>query len=174
MTLYLLDTNIVSNLMRAPHGPAMRRFEEIGEDLAYLSIVVAGELRFGAAKKRSVRLMREVEETVGRMTVVPLGPPVEAKYADLRAKLEAAGIADEFTGDSRIVSMHPDAEAGMHEPTLREWADACGRGDDLLAFEQEVRNGRQVRGICMFLAQPWQSLCMHLRSWRLQKFRAHL
>lgn len=91
MTRYLLDTSIVSDLMRAPRSRALPRFERVGEDRAYLSIVVVGELRFGAAKRGSLRLLQEVEETVGRLAIAPLGPPVEARYADIRAELDRLG-----------------------------------------------------------------------------------
>ena len=91
MTSFLLDTDIVSDLMRTPLSRALPRLREVGERNTYVSIVVVGELRFGAAKKRSERLRREVEETVARLAVVPLSPPVEARYGDTRAMLEAAG-----------------------------------------------------------------------------------
>jgi tRNA(fMet)-specific endonuclease VapC len=91
VTRYLLDTNIVSDLMRSPSSPAFARLEEVGEDRVYVSIVVAGELRFGAQKKRSVRLSRDVEDTLGRLVLVALSPPVEERYADLRAELERRG-----------------------------------------------------------------------------------
>ena len=88
---YLLDTNIVSDLMRSPSSPALARLEEVGEDRVYVSIVVAGELRFGALKKGSPRLLRAVEGTLGRLTLVALSPPVEERYAELRHELEGRG-----------------------------------------------------------------------------------
>jgi tRNA(fMet)-specific endonuclease VapC len=55
------------------------------------SIVVAAELRFGAAKKRSERLMTEVEAILGRITVAPLASPVDRIYGDIRQHLQGAG-----------------------------------------------------------------------------------
>ncbi|HEV2132187.1 MAG TPA: PIN domain-containing protein, partial [Longimicrobiaceae bacterium] len=52
---YLLDTNIVSDLVRRPQGRAAQRIREIGEAGVCTSIIVAAELRFGAAKKGSAR-----------------------------------------------------------------------------------------------------------------------
>ena len=46
----LLDTSIVSALIRDPQGPLMRRIARVGEERVCSSIVVACELRFGAAK----------------------------------------------------------------------------------------------------------------------------
>ena len=49
--LYLLDTNIVSDLVRHPSGEIAERIAEVGETRICTSIVVASELRFGAEKK---------------------------------------------------------------------------------------------------------------------------
>jgi len=42
---FLLDTNIVSDLVRNPHGPICARIAEVGEAAICTSIVVAAELR---------------------------------------------------------------------------------------------------------------------------------
>lgn len=91
MTRYLLDTNIVSDLMKSPASVALERLEEVGGQNVYVSIVVAGELRFGAAKKGSARIKAEVEDILARLALVPLLPPVEQRYATLRAELERIG-----------------------------------------------------------------------------------
>lgn len=89
MTRYLLDTNLLSALIRAPRGRILERIEAVGETGIYTSVIVAAELRFGAAKKGSVRLATEVEAILGRMLVVPLAAPIDRIYADLRNQLEA-------------------------------------------------------------------------------------
>ena len=53
---YLLDTNIVSDLVRNPQGRVTQRIREVGEAQACTSIIVAAELRYGATKKASPRL----------------------------------------------------------------------------------------------------------------------
>ena len=58
---YLLDTNIVSDLVRDPHGAVARRIVRAGESAVCTSIVVACELRYGAAKKGSPRLSAQLE-----------------------------------------------------------------------------------------------------------------
>ena len=50
---YLLDTNILSHLVRQPQGPVALRIADVGEDRVLTSIVVACELRYGAAKRGS-------------------------------------------------------------------------------------------------------------------------
>ena len=53
---YLLDTNILSDLVRNPQGRVAQHIREIGEAQVCTSIIVAAELRYGAAKKQSTRL----------------------------------------------------------------------------------------------------------------------
>jgi len=53
LTLYLLDTNIISDLIRNPQGKAAKRIARAGEDNICTSIIVAAELRYGA--RRAVR-----------------------------------------------------------------------------------------------------------------------
>lgn len=57
----LLDTNIVSDLVRHPQGRVMRRIREVGEAQVCTSIIVAAELRYGATKKGSPRLVAQLE-----------------------------------------------------------------------------------------------------------------
>ena len=91
MNRYLLDTNVISGLMRDPRGRLFEKIQAIGEAHVYTSIVVAAELRFGAVKKGSERLAAEVEAILGRIAVAPLGSPVDRIYAGLRKHLEAGG-----------------------------------------------------------------------------------
>lgn len=46
---FLLDTNIVSDLIRNPQGRIAQRIRNVGEENICTSIVVAAELRYGAA-----------------------------------------------------------------------------------------------------------------------------
>lgn len=43
---YLLGTNIITNLIRNPDGPAARHIEQIGANEIFTSIIVASELRY--------------------------------------------------------------------------------------------------------------------------------
>jgi len=58
---YLLDTNIVSGLVRQPGGQIRDCIAACGEERVCTSIIVAAELRFGAAKKGSKRLSAQLE-----------------------------------------------------------------------------------------------------------------
>jgi tRNA(fMet)-specific endonuclease VapC len=88
---FLLDTNIVSDLVRRPQGRVAAKIAEIGEQQVATSIVVAAELRYGAAKKGSSRLSAQLEAVLGSLDVIALEPPADAVYGDLRAALETSG-----------------------------------------------------------------------------------
>ena len=91
MSGYLLDTNILSDLVRNPAGRVAARIAEVGERSVCTSIIVAAELRFGAAKKGSDRLSAQLEHILSAITVEPLEAPADAIYGQVRAALEAAG-----------------------------------------------------------------------------------
>lgn len=88
---YLLDTNIVSDLIRDPRGRVAKRVREVGEGNVCTSIIVAAELRYGAAKKGSVRLSERVKAVLGALEILPLDVPADRTYALIRARLERAG-----------------------------------------------------------------------------------
>ena len=88
---YLLDTNIVSDLIRNPQGRVAERTRQIGEQSVCTSIIVAAELRYGASRKASPRLTEQVEAVLGAMDVVPFEAPADAAYGLIRARLEKAG-----------------------------------------------------------------------------------
>lgn len=88
---YLLDTNIVSDLVRNPHGRIMERIREVGEAQVCTSIIVAAELRYGAAKKASVRLSAQLEAVLAALEIVPLEAPADETYGAIRAELERTG-----------------------------------------------------------------------------------
>jgi tRNA(fMet)-specific endonuclease VapC len=88
---YLLDTNIVSQLVRDPQGRVAQQIRKVGEARVCTSIVVAAELRYGVAKKRSPRLTEQLQAVLNAIEVLPLEAPADATYGQLRARLEHAG-----------------------------------------------------------------------------------
>jgi len=88
---FLLDTNIISDLVRNPRGLVSDRIKEVGEDNICTSVVVAAELRYGAAKKASSRLTMQLEAILRAIDVLALEQPADAVYGSLRARLEQAG-----------------------------------------------------------------------------------
>jgi tRNA(fMet)-specific endonuclease VapC len=88
---YLLDTNIVSDLVRQLRGQCAKMVAQVGEIRVCTSIIVASELRYGASKKDSKRLTHQLEAVLGALKVLPFQAPADQAYGRLRAKLEAAG-----------------------------------------------------------------------------------
>lgn len=68
---YLLDTNIVSDLIRHPQGRIAEHIAKVGEGQVCTSIIVAAELRYGAAKKGSPRLAAQLEAVLGSLEILP-------------------------------------------------------------------------------------------------------
>jgi tRNA(fMet)-specific endonuclease VapC len=89
--LYLLDTSILSDLVRQPQGRVAGKIAEIGEENVLTSVIVACELRYGAAKRGSRRLTRQVEAILGAIAIRPLESDVEKIYASIRVALEKRG-----------------------------------------------------------------------------------
>ena len=88
---FLLDTNILSDLVRRPRGVVAQRIHDHGEQAVCTSIIVACELRFGAAKRQSPGLSAQVEAILAAMDVLPLEALVDEHYARLRLYLERMG-----------------------------------------------------------------------------------
>lgn len=88
---FLLDTNIVSDLVKHPQGRVFQQIATVGEDSVCTSMIVACELRFGAVKSGSSRLMRQAELILQTLPVLALESPVDERYAEIRTALERAG-----------------------------------------------------------------------------------
>lgn len=88
---FMLDTNIISDMIRNPAGKAAGAVLREGDAAVCTSIVVASELRYGCARKGSAKLLRKVEELLAEIPVLPLDVPVDAEYGALRAELEGMG-----------------------------------------------------------------------------------
>ena len=80
MVRFLLDTNVLSDLVRNPCGWIFDRIKDVGEQNICTSIVVAAELRYGAAKKGSSRLTMQLETVLDALDVLALEQPVDAVY----------------------------------------------------------------------------------------------
>ncbi|TVS11106.1 MAG: type II toxin-antitoxin system VapC family toxin [Wenzhouxiangella sp.] len=89
---YLLDTNMISDLVRNPRGAVAKRIAAAGEDSICTSVVVAAELRYGAAKSGSGKLANRVDLLLSAMEVLPLEPPADRQYAQLRHHLTSQGM----------------------------------------------------------------------------------
>jgi tRNA(fMet)-specific endonuclease VapC len=88
---FLLDTDTVSDLVRNPQGNVARMIAHYGEQSVATSVVVTSELRFGAMKRSSERLTAQLNIVLGELEILPLEPPADLRYAEIRVSLERAG-----------------------------------------------------------------------------------
>ena len=88
---FLLDTNIVSDLMRHPDGRVASRIAQVGEHHVCTSIIVVAEVRFGIAKSRSRQLAAQLTAILAGIAVFPFESPADLNYGELRARLERIG-----------------------------------------------------------------------------------
>jgi len=104
---YLLDANIISDIIRNPSGIAARRIEGVGAKAICTSIIVAAELRCGCAKKGSPKLRAKVEGALETIPALPLDIPAGSDYGGIRAELEAAGRP--IGGNDLLIAAHARA-----------------------------------------------------------------
>lgn len=93
-TLWLLDTNIISDAVRYPHGPVAKQIQRLSmthPQQLCTSVVVACELQFGTARKDAPSLAAKVATVLQFVPVMSLDSQVVAHYAAIRAHLERQG-----------------------------------------------------------------------------------
>lgn len=101
---HLLDTNMVSDLVRNPQGTVARRIAQVGEDAVCTSVIVAAELRYGAAKQASERLAAQLERVLAALPILPFEEPADVAYGELRSELDAAGTP--IGGNDMLIAAH--------------------------------------------------------------------
>lgn len=102
----MLDTNIISDLIRNPQGKVAKRIARVGEGSICTTVIVAAELRYGCASG-SKRLLKAVEDLLGEITVLPFDVPADAEYGGIRSELEAAGKP--IGGNDLLIAAHARA-----------------------------------------------------------------
>lgn len=94
-TLYLLDTNVLSALMRDPSGKVAQTYRakltQHAQFKVATSMVVQCELLYGVTKRPSARLHSAYRLVMQHLPVLALDEHVPPHYAHLRTVLEQAG-----------------------------------------------------------------------------------
>jgi tRNA(fMet)-specific endonuclease VapC len=131
--LVLLDTNIVSHIMRQPEGKAGQKLADYEFGQVGISSIVLSELLYGIEKSGSVRLQLQLDFLVRRLTYVPYDEAVALRYAQVRAGLERSGTPigplDTFIAAHALALDLPLVTANVREfsrvPDLRveNWLD---------------------------------------------------
>jgi tRNA(fMet)-specific endonuclease VapC len=94
-SLWLLDTNIIAGLMRAPSGPIAQqlaqRLQQIEDVEIGTSVIVDCELRFSLAKNPTSKLMNAYRVTMAAVKLFNFESDAVQRYANLRSYLESQG-----------------------------------------------------------------------------------
>ena len=104
--MYLLDTNVISELRRAkPHGAVLAWFHAVRPDEIAIPAVVIGEIQDGAeiTRKQDQQKAEEIEAwldyVLANFTVLPMDGPIFREWARLMA-----GKPDDLSGDAMIAA----------------------------------------------------------------------
>jgi predicted nucleic acid-binding protein len=92
---YLLDTDIISNLMRrAPSATLVRRLASVSPEEQFTSSITVGELVYGAHRvpDRTASLLKRIDDIIGAdLGVLPFDEQAARRYGEVRATLESGG-----------------------------------------------------------------------------------
>ena len=88
---YVLDTNIVSLVVREPEGTLERRLAAMARAEFGISVIAACELRYGVSRKGSARLATHWSRSWKVSTFSRWRKPADEHYGDIRAALERIG-----------------------------------------------------------------------------------
>ncbi len=106
--MYLLDTDILSNLMkRSPSSALVAKLVRVPPEEQFTSSITLGELVYGAhrLRERTAILMQKIEDALlPNLTVLAFDTAAARRYGEIRAELERLGtpIGD---ADMRIASI---------------------------------------------------------------------
>jgi len=101
---FLLDTNIISDLVRNPQGRVAAQIALHDADAFSTSIIVASELRYGAARKGSRRLTAQIEAILEAIEIHPIERPFDRIYGSLRSQMESTGAL--IGGNDLLIAAH--------------------------------------------------------------------
>ena len=130
--MYLLDTNVISELKKArPHGAVVEWLRSIPEDDIFLSAATFGELQAGVEKTRRTdpAKAREIELWIDGISVTGRIIPIDARIARERARL-LSGRSQALYEDAVIA-----ATARVHRLTV-----ATRNGKDFEPFDVSIIN----------------------------------
>jgi len=93
MTMYLLDTNIASHIIKGDIPLVRERLAKVPLHDVAVSVVTQGELLYGVAKRGHPQgLSTRVHEFLIRVVILPWTQDVARIYGDLRASCEVSGV----------------------------------------------------------------------------------
>lgn len=129
--MYLLDTNIVSNLIRGDHMGVRSRFLEVSPAQCRISVITEAEIRYGVARKNwPSRLSAQVGRFLASVKILPWTSREAEAYADLRLALTRSGkslsefdslIAAQATASKVVLATADKAFANVQGLVVEDW-----------------------------------------------------
>ena len=122
--MYLLDTNVLSNLLRRAPSPALiAKLASVPPDQQFTSSITLGELVYGAhrLKERAEALLQRLDETLlPNLPILPFDGSAARRYGEVRAELERRGTP---IGDAalRIASIALDLDLTVVTGNVRHF-----------------------------------------------------
>jgi tRNA(fMet)-specific endonuclease VapC len=127
--MYLLDTDILSNLLRrSPSITLITQLATVPPEKQFTSSITLGELVYGAyrLKERTGILLQRLDDSLlPNLPVLPFDAAAARRYGEIRAELERRGtpIGD---ADIRIASIALDRDLTVVTANVRHFEKVPG------------------------------------------------
>jgi tRNA(fMet)-specific endonuclease VapC len=102
--VFLLDTNIISDVAHNPNGLVGKKIKEIDPALVVSSVIVAGEIWYGVENNPSFKSRSRTESFMETLQILPLQPEVGRIYGSIRAHLKRTG--GELSANDLLIAAH--------------------------------------------------------------------
>jgi tRNA(fMet)-specific endonuclease VapC len=102
--VYLLDTNIISDIAHNPAGPVAGKLEEVDPAEVMSSVVVAAEVWYGIENNPSYRSRERTKAFMETLNVLGMEPDVAKAYGRIRAELKRTG--SELGPNDLLIAAH--------------------------------------------------------------------
>lgn len=95
---------MVSDAIRNPQGRAAQQVLHGPEEDLAISVIVAGELRYGLERRSSAGLAARVKRWISIIPVLPMEEGTDVYYGRIRANLERRGTT--IGGNDLLIAAH--------------------------------------------------------------------
>lgn len=89
----MLDTNTVSDIITKKYPNVLENFNKINPNDALISVITAGELRFGIAKTPKFKSRQALIAFLDAIEIVPFDSNAAQAYGTMKAETERSGNA---------------------------------------------------------------------------------
>jgi tRNA(fMet)-specific endonuclease VapC len=124
--IYLLDTNIVSYLVKAQDFRLIDKFEQAAKTASIgISSITSAEIYYGVKKKNSPKLSSAVEAFLSPLRIFEFDQLASANYGDVRTALENKGTL--IGSYDMLIAAHAlSLNATLITNNVREFARVSG------------------------------------------------